>query len=403
MSKRRLVSVLAAAALTATAIPAASALQDGNGRTRAGTDRGVQLPAMTDATLISLNFPGGTLTEYAAAVTKAAEPTAANILLRGETDSINIGPVLFGEVGIASALEAVTGTYEIGNNAYHVSSRGIEAREGRPVFSVQVEGSGNLRRSPGAVADSQDILVLQIKELTTALPGDPPESGVAAETVLTAIEAALAIAGNTENTQVKYHAPSGLVMLAGPASAREAADEVLKQMSRDVSERRSRARNMQESRGLGNPVAIYNQLADAEAELQKQEVRHNVSAQRLHIAMTNLNESENLKAEGLVSASEINKLSLQVAEAQAQVEQDRIEIDRQRRRVEQFAAAFERAKELESGGNPSDEVAALREENAMLRDRLAMMDAQIADLRAKMNEQTRGNQPSRNGTNRGGR
>ncbi|MFG0259405.1 MAG: hypothetical protein ACF8LK_03550 [Phycisphaerales bacterium JB041] len=360
-----------------------------------------RMPESTTGSSISIVFSGGTLTDYVAALSRSsAEP--ANVLLRGETDRVVIGPVTLEEVPLLSALEIVAGEYVLDGRQYTVVTREFRSAEGRPVHSVQVYGDTGPGRSSAAQETRRDFLVLQIKEITTALPGDPPESVVPAETVLTAIEAVLEIAGDAEETQVKYHAPSGLVMLAGPVNSLRAAEQVLSQISRDTSTRRSRARELQTSQGLTNPEMLESELADAQADLELAEVRMHVAAERYELAEQGLAKTQDLVDGGFVHEGELEQRRFKLIESQSEIEECRIEMERQHQRVEQLRRSLERARAISAGGGNADETDALRAENAMLRDRLAVMEAQLRALQENLNTRNSAGRTNTGGGRTGG-
>ncbi len=343
---------------------------------------------------ISLEFPGGSLEHYVALLKNAAAPEPTNILIRGEADAIRINPTELRDVSLFTALRLVSGQYlggPDGASSYHVSAANLGDEAAGSAFLVDVQFvSGRAR--PAAAA--RDVLVLSIKEMTTALPGDPPEVVVPAETILTAIETAISVAGDENVTsEIKFHPESGLIILAGTGNALGAADRVVQQIWSDLEERRGRAREIQKSQGLGNPDALEEQLADARAEAEMAEVRLNLARASAERAALQNREFEQMASQGSgASASEVRDSRQMVLQAEAEMQEQRIRADRARQRVQQAEQALERARAIAAGGGPDSEAQALREENAMLRDRLAMMEAQIAELRARLEGRQRENE-----------
>ncbi len=338
--------------------------------------------ANQDKVLVSVDFPGGTLTEWVVALTQAAKPEPANIILRGDAERIPIAPTKLDNVPLSAALEVVSGDYPLQDNTfYRVSTKEFQEAAGRSVFSMEIINIGSRApRSPHQPAP-RDIIVLQIKELTTAMPGDPPEVVVPAETVLTAIETVLEVAEDDGKTDMKYHSASGLIMLAGPVSSLKAAEEVVKQMWNDVVTRRDRARMLQNSQGLDRPEFLERDLAEAVAELEMARVQMLVASEQYEVAAESLEEAEKLQAEGFVSEGEVNATRLRLIESKADIERGRIQAELQQQTVEQLKRSLERARAIATGGDTSDEISALRDENTMLRDRLAAMEAELAKLR----------------------
>ena len=383
MRLNRLAVLLAAASCSATIAPSAWA-QDARRDElvhRVQSERLAAEQADQGKVLVSLDFPGGTLTEWVDALTQAAKPEPANIILRGDAERIPIGPTKLDNVPLSAAIDVVSGNYQIGDASYMVSNREYQEAAGRSVFAVQVTNAG--RRAPRNTQQpaNRDIAVLQVKELTTALPGDPPEAVVPAETILTAIEAVLEVAGDDGKTDVKYHAPSGLVMLSGPVSSLRAAEEVLHELSQDVMLRRQRARQLQSDQGLDRPEQLESELAKAQAEMELAHVRMLEATNRHEVAAEQLEQAKALAEQGLASDNDVNGFKLRLIKSQAEIEEEHIRAKLEKQTVEQLRRSLDRARAIASGSGTTDGIHALRAENTMLRDRLAAMEAELVKLR----------------------
>lgn len=343
--------------------------------------------------MVSLDFAGGTLEEYVTALKRAMQPSASNILVRGDAAAVPVGPVELEDVPLWAALRLVFGDHEVGQGRGFVNVETHEGGQGRPAYSIEVQ----IRSPDRGDAGRQEVLVLSLKEITTPLPGDPPEVVVPAETVLTAIETALAVAEDqTDGARVRYHAESGLLVMAGDKRALVAADQVIDAIQHDVRERRDRARDLQRAQGLTNPDVLEEQLADARAEAEMAEIRMRTAEQHLEIAAQQANEMQALVDAGAASPDELRGLRMRESETEAQTQQQRILVQRAVQRVQQFEKSLQRSIQIVAGGGADNEAQALREENMMLRARLAALEAQLA----KMSEDLNGRNP---GGDRGGR
>jgi hypothetical protein len=333
---------------------------------------------------ISVNFAGGSLDAYIVQLIAAAAPEPTNILVRGDARTIEISPAELRDISLFSALQLVSGDYRGADGRDHrVSTMSLGAQgESAAAFLVEVRSE---RPSSGGFSGPREVLVLSIREMTTPLPGDPPEVVVNAETILTALETAIAIAGDEGVTsEMKYHPESGLLILAGTGNSLSAADRVVKQIWEDVQQRRLRAREIQQVQGLTNPDALQEQLADAKAEAQLAAVRTESAMQQRRALQERLLEAQERYQQGAQSADEMRQAELEVMQAEAMMQEHQIHADRANERVARAAEALDRAKAIAAGGGAESELAALRQENAMLRDRLAMMEAQIAELRERL-------------------
>ncbi len=341
------------------------------------------LDEQRNALLVSLSFPGGTLEECIAALKEASEEGKANILIRGEADAIPVGPVELRDVPLANVLRLLSGEYQVGPSQYSVSMQEYPGNPGQPLaYSIEVKSRGTA--SPFA-SSATEILVLSLKEITTALPGDPPEAVVPAETILTAVETALAVAeGETAAARVQYHAESGLLVMAGNEQALATANQVVEAIARDVRTRRDRARDLQQMHGLTNPDALEEQLADARAEAEMAEVQMGRAIGRMDIAKQQMERVTEQIARNVASPRDLNTAQLGLIEAEADVSERRIRLERSVERVKQLERTLKRSRRIVAGGGTGEEAQSLRKENTMLRERLAMLEAQLATLSAKL-------------------
>lgn len=339
------------------------------------------------AQTISIDFPGGTLEQYVEAL-KAAAPETVNIVIRGDASGFNVDPIQLRGVGLDASLRMLEGGYQSDpatneNVRLSIVSYPGDASGGEPIFVLVPQ------RAPwpptGRASPQRDILVLSLKELTTSLPGDPPEVVVPAETVLTAVETALGVAGaNDSETKVKFHAESGLLILAGSPEVLGAANSVVNSIRDDIRERRDRARDIQKIQGLTNPDALESELADARAEAEMAMVQTETARAQAAELQQALEERKTLAGAGNASAGEVRDLQARLRDVQAAAHIQQIKADRAAQRTAQAEQALARARAIAGGGGPDSEAQALREENAMLRDRLAEMEAQLTRLQDQL-------------------
>ncbi|HZW10118.1 MAG TPA: hypothetical protein VFF69_09470 [Phycisphaerales bacterium] len=336
---------------------------------------------------VSLDFPGGSLRDYVESLKAAADPELTNILVRGDADAIEVSATELRDVSLWTALRLVSGDYRYPeDDAYRYGVEATNLSEGAgdtPAFLVEVRKQGPFHepRTP----DSEDMLVLSIKELTTPLPGDPPEVVVPAETILTAVETATGVAGGDDvRAELRFHPESGLLIMAGPDRALRAANEVFHRMQQDIETRRARSREIQQIQGLTNPEALEEQLADARAEAELAAVHADNAAHKREVLERRMQEVRVMVDRAAAPQNEFLTAEIAYREADAAVREHQIHLERAQARAARAEEALARAKAIAAGGGSGGELSALREENAMLRDRLAAMEAQIAELRARL-------------------
>lgn len=357
--------------LTASLTPAASVAQP-------------VVPHPQRSAVISLDFPGGPIEEYVAAVKDAAAPRPVNVVIRGQTSGFTLEPVRLQDVSVSLALKMPEGSVEQRDGSI-VSVRVLErhADAGEPVYLLDMQRVVHGAERPGA--SPAEVLVLSLNEITTALPGDPPEVVVPAETVLTAVETAIGVAGGESAApEIRFHPESSLLIVAGSKEAARATSEVVRNIFNDVTQRRTRAREIQKAQGLANPDSLEQQLADYRAEAQLAELRTRSAARELEAATRRLEELRSTADMGVTSAGEIRSAEEEVYQIEAAVQEERIMLERAQDRVHRTEQALERARTIAAGGASGGEADALRVENAMLRERLAVMEAQIRQLREQL-------------------
>ena len=349
--------------------------------------------------VVETQFTGGTLADYIEAVKRAAGDDAPTVMIRGDAGTIRVAPVDLRQIHMFAAIQLLDGNHMgvDSQTPYGVKSVNVGSPSGgRPAYLVTIEGYG--RSKPGA--PEREFMVLPIREITEALPGDPPEIVIPAETVLTAVETVIAIADPEGSaTEIRFHPESGLLMLAGPSKALVAAQQVLVQIAQDVDQRRDRARELQRAQGLTNPDVLEQQLADARADAEMAMVRMGTAQQRSEAMAQRAEETRLLVEKGSRSEGELREARMELAESEAQVQEHRIMVERAMQRVQQFEKQLQRSKQIVSGGSSGAEGDAIRQENALLRERLAVLEAQIA----KLNEELKGRAGPGGGTGRSGR
>lgn len=378
---RRTAALLLLASLTAgPALTATPALAQADPAEHSGVDE----------SLITIEFPGGTLGDFVERLRdRSNEPL--NVLLQGGAERVPLSSFHLDSVETAAAIQLATRMTEAGQTIR--LSFDMLDNSGRAVYLVTATETG--RRSSGHIP--RDVLVVSLRELTTTLPGDPPELIVAAETVLTAVETALMVADADEkDSKIQYHPDSGLLIMAAEVRALSAASEVIERIRSDVRERRSRAIEQQQIQGLTNPLQLQEHLADIEAELQLAELNVQTSARRRDLVREEFQEFKSMVEAGAAPPSDLRHAELQLHEAEAGVQEREIQMNRLMERYEQAKAGLERARAISAGGNSDSEASQLRKENQMLRTRLADLEAELNALRARSG----GNSGSRGGGTR---
>jgi hypothetical protein len=171
----------------------------------------VQAPAVT------LAFPGGTLAELVAQI-REKEPRA-NIVVAAAAASAVLPPMELRGAGLDQVLDSAcvvaTGGQEVRLHGFHGG--------GEPVFAIVA-----VAKAPEASRESVRTEVFGLGTLTEEL-------GLHPETLLSAIEAAV---GEPRLVALRYHRESGLVIVRGTGEQLEVVQSVLKNVERDLLQRR---------------------------------------------------------------------------------------------------------------------------------------------------------------------
>jgi hypothetical protein len=191
-----------------------------------------------EASGIAVDFAGGTVAEYLATLKEREDDV--NVVLDPEAAGIAMPPVSLKKVSVDTAIHLIQETAAAregrvyiqvvnqggGNPAFVVS---VQAPRAVPVaFPPRSPGPGQ----PGAAPEGKQLHVSSLREIMDAAAGD--SSAVKAETVLTAIDAALGIQDPEQKDKpvVKFHADSCLLIVRGTQEQIHTVEQVLGEISR---------------------------------------------------------------------------------------------------------------------------------------------------------------------------
>lgn len=379
-TSHRCLACLCAAVLAAVALPPAP----GFAQPEPTPQPWVQEP------LISIDFPGGTLRECIEAIREAAAPEPVNIFLPSDSEyaDLPVPPFRLRDVTIGAALDAVSGMpIQQGDSFIHLNVGKRAPGAGRTIYSISVSRRTHMSRSDAAarLREPSQVLVLQTASLTRPLPGDPSEAAIPAETVLSAIEAAVEVAAGADSgTEIRYHEASGLVLLSGPERALQAARAAVREIEAEAHNRREHARRVQQLRGWHDPRGLEDQLEEYVARMRRTQIQAELASQRVQLAEQDHAEVKTLFEGGNASQAQVRDATLRLATQRAELAEIEIELDRSQQRIERLRRDLERARQLSAGAGNVSDLDVLRAENRALRERLAAAEAQIANLRTQL-------------------
>ncbi len=166
--------------------------------------------------LISVKFPGGTVTDYIKALVK--EAGTINVVVAPEAAAVPMPPVTLTKVTVSAAIDLVDGR-SVGppGRIIKLDVRRMPryAEEELPTYQISAEGYQTERpRTPS------------VWTIANLLRGDTFD----ADDVLAAVETALDILQSTDEPIIRFHKETGLLIARGDQAQLSTIDDVLEQL-----------------------------------------------------------------------------------------------------------------------------------------------------------------------------
>jgi len=252
--------------------------------------------------VFSVQFPGGTVEEYVAAVQAAAKGQAVNVLVPEEASRVVLPRISLRDVNVGTALEAIRWAFPEGSeHRFGVEPFG----ENRQAYAFRYQRTRGAASPfpPGQpqmqmVGPAATVAVYSLRDLT-----NPPQTEegriepVSAEILLTAVEAALNLAARGEDgPELRYHEESGLLIVKGQQDQVQTVRMLLDAIRTDAHMRWATARDIARSEAQRQ---YRRQRLELEVEMQQNEVR--AAEQRL-ARLSELSKSGAISSEELLGA-----------------------------------------------------------------------------------------------------
>lgn len=311
--------------------------------------------ALASQPTISVEFPGGTVEQYALALRAAATTQPVNIVVSKAAARVELAPIQLRDVTLSAAVESIRAAgEEVGS--WLITDVGRPSENGALVWLVDYRARPTkppaTQPTPDSNADLQRIEVFSLKQVIEADPNDPRGVSVheSPEVVLAAVEATLAMTDeSTEGKpELKFHKDSGLLIVrAGPRTL-AAISSVVDSIRRDVTRRRDSVRL-----SLPSPAA----LAQAKAQMAKAQVILGARERELNDAAQRADRASQLRAAGGISEEEMRAAAGAIAAAESAMRMAQIEHDVARQQYEMLASDAVEAPGAAAGPGPTVTVA----------------------------------------------
>lgn len=215
---------------------------------------------------VSLEFPGGTLDQYARALRATAGESPVNILYSREVGEIEVPPVSLKQASVYGAMQSlmrIAATKQGQSLVVETQAGVITVAVSNMYNATSVFRSNEAERPMLEVMSIRDLLESadpQAKEGTT-LPAD---------TVLTAVTQALEMMSkdNLKAPTIKYHKESGLLLVSGSPNQVHVVNQALSAMRSDLAQRQEQGMRLREAEMAKERSKRLSQERIAHAESQ---------------------------------------------------------------------------------------------------------------------------------------
>lgn len=253
---------------------------------------------------LSVDFPGGTVQAYIDALRQAAGAESVNVIVSDTAATAELPAIRLRDVNLYTALEAATSAAQTGPGWNWDVRPFASDPESKPAFAMVLKV---LQSFP--TADTAGTLrVFNLAEVLA-------QSGIQAETALTAVQAALEVLGGPTPAQLKFHKETGLLFVSGTTAQLGAAGDVLAQLSEGsrMTEHAKRTRLEQERAQQLLRPRFEAALETARARLAAAQADHDNVAQAVKAGSLPQSEAKHAQVELAVAREQIVAVESQLA------------------------------------------------------------------------------------------
>lgn len=279
-------------------------------------------------TLISVEFPGGTVTDYIEAVKKAAKKAGidVNVICPSEAREVPVSSITLKSVTLDTAMNALCASFSGSSDyGFDVAGVGKEANES-PTFALRIAVYGrNPHYQPGpggkmmqvGGSDRSSIDVLAVRDLIEPPPGTPVNDStrVTKDTLMQAVNAAFSLQQDAKPPEILFHAETGLLIVRGTTEQNNLAATVLNRIRDDLVQRRN-----QSAKGTDSAASRARRRAGMMARLDVYKAEYEE-------ARTTLERNTKLSIEGTIPAEALSKSRLDVVRSEGKLKEALAEVE----------------------------------------------------------------------------
>ena len=339
---------------------------------------------------ITVEFAGGTVAEYIAALKEANKPLPLNVVLSEGAATERLTAISLRQVSLAAAVQAIPAASSSGVNSWQIM-RLMDALPGEDAVNDSKDTAPvyQVYRMPGQQRPRGGVIleVFSVQKIV-GRAASPEEAEKRIAAVLMAAETALRMDEHRATApEMKFHKESGLLIVRGEQADVMAVKDVIERMSDDSGRQADLAAQL---------LSVQQQM---EINVRKAELNVKAMQDQADVARKKLAQIEQMVAQGTVSSTEALEMKAEVDRRATAVEMARLEVEAAKVAAKS-GGSVPWLSEIplirgpignQRGGGAAvesadvaAELARLRDENAALRDQLAAVSKHLKDLEAAM-------------------
>lgn len=329
---------------------------------------GQQNSAFGTDTNFAVSFKGGSIESFVNALRDASGDVPVNVIVSGQTDGLQLPPIMLEHVDVKNAVRSLK---YLSVDPYVIDVGMTDEGAANGVMSIAVHKRVAQRQQPGmnVIAGQPDRLeVISLTELLEGAGDDGASADTA--TLLTAIDTALAMAGDTQAAELKFHPDSRLLIIRGSDRQADLVKRLINEVYQDVTRRRSITHQLRA------------ELRQAEIEAQKADVTVQASRDEFEMARAELDQLKKLHASGMVGDGELRGAERQIQQMQSHMEI--AELERQQR-MERLHTIADQLKAVEAKFAAPTTEEAIKAEVNRLRTRIRELENRLNQLNSGRN------------------